>query len=119
MRRSGRGAGPAGWEECLAAPGWHDRLRMALEAMIEPSPEEPGCLAYQPYADPNDRAPMLLVGQWAALDALTEHMASAYYRHTDQVLRRVLARPASVRELVAPPTTRKPAPARSPCSCGG
>ncbi|MEU9499704.1 antibiotic biosynthesis monooxygenase [Streptomyces sp. NPDC048196] len=39
--------------ECLAAPGQEDRLRTALEAMIEPSLEEPGCLAYQPYADPN------------------------------------------------------------------
>ncbi|NUW33250.1 antibiotic biosynthesis monooxygenase [Nonomuraea sp. SMC257] len=90
--------------EFLAAPGRHDRLRTALEAMIEPSLEEPGCLAYQPYVDPNDGARMLLVGQWTGPDALAEHLAGAYFRHAEQVLRGVLARPASVRELVAAPT---------------
>ena len=39
--------------ECLAAPGQEDRLRTALEAMIEPSLDEPGCLAYCIYTDPN------------------------------------------------------------------
>ena len=40
--------------ECLAARGQEDRLRTALEAMIEPSLDEPGCLAYRPYVDPNE-----------------------------------------------------------------
>lgn len=52
--------------ECLAAPGQEDRLRTALEAMIEPSLDEPGCLAYRPYADPNDGARMVIVEQWTS-----------------------------------------------------
>ncbi|MGV9381512.1 putative quinol monooxygenase [Nonomuraea sp. NPDC003707] len=51
----------------LAAPGQHDRLRTGLEAMIEPSLDEPGCLAYEPYIDP---ARMLIVQEWTGRQAL-------------------------------------------------
>ncbi|MFG3114335.1 putative quinol monooxygenase [Streptomyces sp. NPDC048197] len=50
--------------ECLAEPGQEDRLRTALEAMIEPSLEEPGCLAYRPYTDLNQPARMVIVEEW-------------------------------------------------------
>ncbi|MEV0195261.1 putative quinol monooxygenase [Nonomuraea sp. NPDC050691] len=89
--------------EYLAAPGRHDRLRTALEAMIEPSLDEPGCLAYQPYADPNDGAHMLTVGQWTGPRALAEHLATAHFQHAEQVLRHVLAQPATIRRLITFP----------------
>ncbi|MFF2807237.1 putative quinol monooxygenase [Streptomyces sp. NPDC058000] len=89
--------------ECLAAPGYEDRLRIALEAMIEPSLEEPGCLAYRPYADPNDPARMVVVEQWSDAQALTAHFATAHFQHTSQVLELALAEPMTVRKLVAAP----------------
>ncbi|MDC7337896.1 putative quinol monooxygenase [Streptomyces lydicus] len=90
--------------ECLAAPGQEDRLRTALEAMIEPSLEEPGCLAYSLYADPNRPARMVIVEEWADQEALREHFATAHFLHVEQVLDRVLAEPMTLRTLVATPT---------------
>ncbi|KPC64924.1 putative quinol monooxygenase [Streptomyces chattanoogensis] len=89
--------------ECLAAPGKEDRLRTALEAMIEPSLEEPGCLAYQPYADPNRPARMVIVEEWTGPVALAEHFATPHFRHVRQVLDLVLAEPMTLRKLVAAP----------------
>ncbi|MEU7642784.1 putative quinol monooxygenase [Streptomyces sp. NPDC039016] len=89
--------------ECLAAPGYEDRLRTALEAMIEPSLEEPGCLAYRPYADPNDPARRVVVEQWSDAQALAAHFATAHFHHVRQVLDLVLAEPMTVRKLVAAP----------------
>ncbi|GHF35229.1 hypothetical protein GCM10010218_15540 [Streptomyces mashuensis] len=89
--------------ECLAAPGQEDRLRTALEAMIEPSLDEPGCLAYRPYADPNDPARMAVVEEWTDEQALTDHFATAHFRHVKEVLEQVLAEPMTIRKLVAAP----------------
>ncbi|MER6050404.1 putative quinol monooxygenase [Streptomyces sp. NPDC001793] len=89
--------------ECLAAPGHEDRLRTALEAMIEPSLEEPGCLAYHPYADPNEPARMVIVEEWTDLQALEAHFTTAHFHHVRQVLDLVLAEPVTVRKLVAAP----------------
>ncbi|MEV0147791.1 MULTISPECIES: putative quinol monooxygenase [unclassified Nonomuraea] len=86
--------------ECLAAPGWEDRLRTALEALIEPSLEAPGCLAYQPYADPNRPARMVVVEEWEDEGALARHRDGAPYRHACDVLDLVLARPVTARRLV-------------------
>ncbi|WP_310713360.1 putative quinol monooxygenase [Streptomyces lydicus] len=90
--------------ECLAAPGQEDRLRTALEAMIEPSLDEPGCFAYSLYADPNRPARMVIVEEWADQEALREHFATTHFRHVEQVLDRVLAEPMTLRTLVATPT---------------
>ncbi|MEV4440573.1 putative quinol monooxygenase [Streptomyces sp. NPDC049577] len=89
--------------ECLAAPGQEDRLRTALEAMIEPSLEEPGCLAYRPYTDPNNCARMVIVEEWTDSRALDEHFTTDHFRHVKQVLDRVLAEPMTIRKLVAAP----------------
>ncbi|NUO99672.1 MAG: antibiotic biosynthesis monooxygenase [Nonomuraea sp.] len=86
--------------ECVAAPGLHDRLRTALEAMIEPSLGEPGCHAYQPYADPNDPARMVIVEEWTGPEALAEHFTTPHFRHVEQVLAQVLAQPLTIRKLV-------------------
>ena len=86
--------------ECLAAPGQEDRLRTALEAMIEPSLDEPGCLAYRIYTDPNRPAGMAVIEEWAGSQALVEHYASPHFRHARQVLELVLAEPMTQRRLV-------------------
>jgi quinol monooxygenase YgiN len=89
--------------ECLAAPGYEDRLRTALEAMIEPSLDEPGCLAYQPYVDPNEPARMVVVERWTGRDALDSHFTTPHFQHVREVLERILAEPMVVRRLTADP----------------
>ncbi|MEV4396550.1 putative quinol monooxygenase [Nonomuraea sp. NPDC049607] len=86
--------------QCLAAPGQEDRLRTALEAMIEPSLDEPGCLAYRAYADPNHPASMVVIEEWASARARLEHLATPHHRHAAQVLALVLAEPMTLRTLV-------------------
>ncbi|MFD1544707.1 putative quinol monooxygenase [Nonomuraea guangzhouensis] len=91
--------------ECLAAPGQEDRLRTALEAMIEPSLDEPGCLAYCIYTDPNRPASMVAIEEWTGPQALAEHYSSPHFRHAKQVLELVLAEPMTLRRLVTAPTS--------------
>ncbi|WP_433479511.1 putative quinol monooxygenase [Spirillospora sp. CA-142024] len=86
--------------ECLASPGQEDRLRTALEAMIEPSLDEPGCLAYRPYADPNRPGRMVIVEEWTDGEALDEHFATPHFLHAERVLGRILAEPMTIRRLV-------------------
>src|SRR5689334_22339210 len=87
--------------ECVAEPGREDRLRTALEALIEPSLEESGCLAYRPYADPNNPGHMVVVAEWTGPEALARHGTTAHARHARQVLDLVLAEPMVVRTLTA------------------
>ncbi|RJO73716.1 antibiotic biosynthesis monooxygenase [Nocardia panacis] len=87
--------------ECLAASGQEDRLRTALEAMIEPSLEEPGCLSYRPYTDLNQVGRMVIVAEWTDAQALAEHFTTAHFQHVEQVLDFVLAEPMIIRKLVA------------------
>ncbi|MDR7171578.1 quinol monooxygenase YgiN [Nocardia kruczakiae] len=86
--------------ELHARAGQEDRLRTALEAMIEPSLAEPGCLDYRPYADPNDPARMVVVERWHGPDALETHFATPHFRHIAEVLDRILAEPMTLYRLV-------------------
>ncbi|BDM69575.1 hypothetical protein HEK616_30620 [Streptomyces nigrescens] len=87
--------------ECLAEPGQEDRLRTALEAMIEPSLEEPGCLAYRPYTDLNQPARMVIVEEWTDPQALAEHFTTPHFHHVKHVLDLILAEPMTIRKLTA------------------
>ncbi|RFU41476.1 antibiotic biosynthesis monooxygenase [Actinomadura logoneensis] len=87
--------------ELRAMGGQEDRLRTALEAMVEPSLDEPGCLAYRPYADPNDPSRMVVVEEWTGPAALGAHFATPHFRHAEMVFDRILAEPMTVRRLGA------------------
>ncbi|XVV07339.1 putative quinol monooxygenase [Actinosynnema sp. CA-248983] len=84
--------------EYQAGLGHEDRLRTALEALIEPALDNPGCLAFRPYLDPNDPARMVVVEEWSDPATLADHRTTAPCRHADLVLASVLARPAAVRQ---------------------
>ncbi|MCF3118655.1 antibiotic biosynthesis monooxygenase [Streptomyces arenae] len=86
--------------EALAKTGQEDRLRTVLEAMVEPSLAEPGCLAY---TDRNEPARMVIVEEWTDLQALAEHFATPHFRHLRQELDTVLAEPLTIRKLVPAP----------------
>lgn len=87
--------------EFCAAPGREDRLHTALEAMIEPSLAEPGCLAYRPYVDPHDPARMVLVEEWTGAEALEEHFGTEHFHHVRDVLAEILSEPMVIRRLVS------------------
>jgi len=70
--------------------------------LIEPSLEEPGCLAYRAYVDPNDRARMVVVEEWQDQKALDAHFTTPHIAHAVQVFGFVLAEPLTVRVLSAP-----------------
>lgn len=71
--------------ECPVRPGTENRLRTVLEAMIEPSLNEPGCLAYLPYGDPNRLGHMVIVERWTGQEALEEHFATLHVRHIERL----------------------------------
>ncbi|MET9612273.1 putative quinol monooxygenase [Kitasatospora indigofera] len=83
----------------VAAAGCADRLRTALEAMIEPSLEEPGCLGYQLYADPNRPEQMVVIEEWTDQEALQLHLGTHHFRQVSEVLGEVLAVPPQLRRL--------------------
>ncbi|WP_067545898.1 putative quinol monooxygenase [Nocardia crassostreae] len=87
--------------EFRAKTGQEDRLRTALEAMIEPSLAEAGCLVYQPFTNPNDPAHMVLIEEWTGAPALDEHFTTPHFHHIVGVLETILAEPMIVRRLVA------------------
>ncbi|QLY33705.1 putative quinol monooxygenase [Nocardia huaxiensis] len=87
--------------ELRARPGQEDRLRTALEAMIEPSLAEPGCLSYQPFTNPNDPTHMVVVEEWTAAQALEDHFTTPHFRHIAKVLEDILGEPMIIRRLVA------------------
>ncbi|MEV4239264.1 MULTISPECIES: putative quinol monooxygenase [unclassified Nocardia] len=87
--------------EFRASTGREDRLRTALEAMIEPSLAEPGCLTYHPYTDPNDPSHMVLVEEWITPEALDEHFTTPHFFHVRDVLDQILAEPMIIKRLVS------------------
>ncbi|WP_405497872.1 putative quinol monooxygenase [Nocardia sp. NBC_00511] len=87
--------------ELRAAAGHEDRLRTALESMIEPSLSEPGCRSCQPFSNPNEPGHMVVVEEWDGPDALENHFATDHFRHIAGVLESIVAEPIVIRRLVA------------------
>ncbi|MFI5781445.1 putative quinol monooxygenase [Nocardia sp. NPDC051570] len=87
--------------ETRAIPGQEDRLRAALEGMVEPSLAEPGCISYVPFADPNDPAHMVIVEEWTGAQAVDEHFRMPHFLQVSKVLDEILAEPLKIRRLVA------------------
>ncbi len=87
--------------EARAAVGQEDRLRTALEGMVEPSLAEPGCISYQPFVAPDDPAHMVIVEEWTGGEALDEHFRTPHFEHVAEVLGEILAEPLVIRRLVA------------------
>jgi quinol monooxygenase YgiN len=83
-----------------AKPGEEDRLRAELDAMVEPSLAEPGCLAYRPYVDANDPASMAIIEEWTDKAALDFHFTTPHFKQIVTVLEEILAEPFGIRLLV-------------------
>ncbi|WP_405135930.1 putative quinol monooxygenase [Nocardia sp. NBC_01388] len=87
--------------EIRVKAGQEDRLRTALEAMIEPTLTEPGCVVYQPFVDPNDAAHMVLIEEWKSAGALEEHFLAPHFVHLAGVFDEILAEPVTINRLIA------------------
>lgn len=60
----------------VAAQACRDALLALLEALLEPTRVEPGCLGCRLYADSGDPAALTLAEEWSSQQALDRHLAS-------------------------------------------
>ena len=75
-----------------ARTGREDELRTALESLIEPSYDIPGCLTFEVYADPNRPQHMLTLERWTDEHALIAQRATPQARHVAGAMPRLVAR---------------------------
>ncbi|MCM6773240.1 antibiotic biosynthesis monooxygenase [Nocardia sp. CDC159] len=87
--------------EMRAVPGQEKRLRDAVEAMVEPSLAEPGCVSYRPFVDTSDPAHVVIVEEWTDGEVLDEHFRTPHFEQVAKVLDEILAEPLVIRRLVA------------------
>jgi len=83
-----------------AKAGEEQRLQSELDAMVEPSLAEPGCLAYHPYVDPNDPASMAIIEEWVDKAALDFHFTTPHFEKVKAALDEILAEPFGLKLLV-------------------
>ncbi|RQQ57033.1 putative quinol monooxygenase [Burkholderia stagnalis] len=62
----------------VAKPGAEDRLRIALERIVEPTRNEQGALQYDLHRDLNEPARFVFVERWESEAALAAHARSAH-----------------------------------------
>jgi quinol monooxygenase YgiN len=80
-------------------PGAEQRLQDELNAMIEPSLAEPGCLGYRPLVDPNQSGAMVIIEEWAEEEALVQHFATPHFKRVSEVLDEILVEPFAATTL--------------------
>ncbi|KWE49235.1 antibiotic biosynthesis monooxygenase [Burkholderia ubonensis] len=62
----------------VAKPGEEEKLRVALEGIVEPTRNEPGALQYDLHRDLKEPARFVFVERWASEAALAAHAGSAH-----------------------------------------
>ena len=64
----------------IAKEGCEDKLKELLEAMVEPSKKENGCLNYNIYQYKENKRKFMAVETWADETSLDGHKASEHYK---------------------------------------
>jgi quinol monooxygenase YgiN len=64
----------------IAKEGCEDKLKALLEAMVEPSKAEKGCLNYNIYQYKDNKRKFMAVETWESEEALQGHKNSAHYK---------------------------------------
>jgi quinol monooxygenase YgiN len=82
-----------------AKPGQEQKLLDAVNAMIEPSLAEAGCLGYRPMVDPNKPGAMICVETWRDQAALDYHFDTPHFRHIADQLNDILVEPFAALKL--------------------
>ncbi len=63
-----------------AASGREDELEQQLGALLQPTREEPGCLAYELHADPEHPGKFLFYEKFKDQAALDAHLATPHFQ---------------------------------------
>jgi quinol monooxygenase YgiN len=63
----------------IAKDGCEAKMKELLEAMVEPSKKEDGCIFYDIFVYENNRKKFMAVESWRDEKALDGHKASAHY----------------------------------------
>jgi quinol monooxygenase YgiN len=63
-----------------ARDGEEDKVRAAIEQLVEPSRAEPGCLFYQPHRDPENPRVFYFYEQYRDEDAYKAHGESEHFQ---------------------------------------
>jgi quinol monooxygenase YgiN len=61
-------------------PGREDEARRLLDALVEPSRADDGCLGYDLHTDDDDSAHFFLYEAWRDVSAWERHMATEHLR---------------------------------------
>ena len=62
----------------VAKPGYEDRVRQALENLIEPVHKERGVIQYEMYRDPNDNRRFVFIERWENMDDFNAHCVAPH-----------------------------------------
>ncbi len=61
-----------------AKPGQEEAVKEILEALVEPTRKEPGCLCYNLHQSKSDKAQFMFYEQWASKAAIDAHGKMPY-----------------------------------------
>ncbi len=79
-----------------AKPGMEDKVKEGLQAMLDPSHAEPGCLTYNVYLSNDNPALLFTYENWINKDALDAHMQTPHFRALDEACKETLAKPMDI-----------------------
>jgi quinol monooxygenase YgiN len=65
-----------------AKPGEEDTVRQALQALVEPTRAEDGCVSYELFDSLADSSAFVTIEKWRSQDALDAHMKSPHLAAT-------------------------------------
>lgn len=80
-----------------ARPGKEEDLRGVLEALIEPTRAEAGCLHYELWQNRALPADFTFVEEWSSQEALDEHGQSKHILKGRERMKDLLAEPGDIR----------------------
>lgn len=64
----------------VAKPGYEERVRQALESLIEPVHREHGMIQYEMYRDANDRRRFVFIERWETMDDFNAHCVAPHIK---------------------------------------
>ena len=79
-----------------AQAGKEDELKVALEAVVEPSRAEPSCLEYRLHQDQDNPAQFMLYENWVSKEKHQEQFEKSYILALGAKLGSLLAKPYQV-----------------------
>jgi quinol monooxygenase YgiN len=66
--------------EIEAKAGQEQAVKRALEALVEPTRKEQGCICYNLHQSTDDKAKFVFYEQWASQAALDKHMQTDHFK---------------------------------------